>query len=157
MEMFYADETGFEEHYSRTCGYSQRSKRVHGAVPGTRRHRRVSIIGVINQNNVFLAGFAFKGYMNSDLFTGWLEYVFAPSLKNSTKSIIIIDNASHHPKKRIYDIAEKYGFFVIFLPKYSLDLNKIEKYWANIKNWLHLHLEKCDSFSSALVRAFRCR
>ncbi|MCL2592656.1 MAG: transposase [Defluviitaleaceae bacterium] len=115
MEMFYADETGFEEHYSRTYGYSQRSKRVYGAVPGTRRHRRVSVVGAINQNNVFLAGFAFKGYMNGDLFTGWLEHVFAPSLKNPTKSIIIIDNASHHPKERIYDIAEEYGFFCDFL------------------------------------------
>ena len=95
--------------------------------------------------------------MNSDLFCGWLEHVFAPLLANPKKSIIIIDNASHHPKDRIYDIAEEHGFFVLFLPKYSPDLNPIEKYWANIKNWLRLHLKKFDSFWEGLIRAFGCR
>jgi len=95
--------------------------------------------------------------MNSDLFTGWLEHIFAPALKDPRKSVLIIDNASHHPKERIFDIAEKHGFFVIFLPKYSPDLNKIEKYWAKVKNWLRLHLAECVNFWDGLVRAFRCR
>jgi transposase len=145
MEIFYADEAGFEEHYSRTHGYSKSGKRVYGEVVGTR-HSRLSVVGAIDQNNDFLAGFSFKGYMNSDLFTGWLEHIFAPVLKNPKKSVLIIDNARHHPKDTIYDIAEEYGFFVIFLPRYSPDLNKIEKYWANIKNWLRLHLEDFECF-----------
>jgi putative transposase len=95
--------------------------------------------------------------MNSDLFEGWLECVFAPSLKNPRKSVLIIDNASHHPKDRIEVIADEFGFVVIFLPKYSPDLNPIECYWANIKNWLRLHLQKCDSFWYGLVHAFWVR
>ena len=144
-EIFYADESGFEEYYSRTYGYSGSGKRVYGKDFG-RRFGRTSVVGAINQNNEFLAGFAFKGYMNSDLFEGWLEQVFVPHLKNPEKSVLIIDNASHHPKDRIRDIALEYGFSVIFLPKYSPDLNPIELFWANIKNWLRLHLEKFDSF-----------
>jgi len=104
-----------------------------------------------------MAGFAFKGYMDGSLFTGWLEHVFAPTLKNPGKSILFIDNASHHPKDEIMDIADEYGFTVIFLPKYSPDLNPIEKFWANIKNWLRLHLWKLDSFWNGLVYAFGCR
>ena len=72
--------------------------------------------------------------MNSDLFEGWPECVFAPNLKNSTKSVLFIDNASHHPKDRIEAVADEFGFVVIFLPKYFSDYNKIKKYWANIKN-----------------------
>ena len=95
--------------------------------------------------------------MNADLFTGWLEHIFVPSLKNPKKSVLIIDNASHHPKDRIYGIAEEYSFLVIFLPKNSPDYNKIEKYWANIKNWLRLHLRSFDSFWDGLVMAFGVR
>jgi len=62
------------------------------------------------------------------------------------KSVLIIDNASHHPKDRIEAVADEFGFIVIFLPKYSPDYNPIELHWANIKNWLRLHLEKFDSF-----------
>ena len=104
-----------------------------------------------------MAGFAFKGYMNSGLFEGWLEQVFVPALKNPTKSVLIIDNATHHQKGRIYDIAQEHNFTVIFLPKYSPDLNPIEKYWANIKNWLRLHLTAFDAFWDGLTYAFECR
>jgi len=156
IEIFYADESGFEEHYSRTYGYSPRGKRVYGEVSGTH-YARTSIVGAINQNNDFLAGFAFKGYMNGDLFLGWLEQVFVPELKNPGKSVLILDNASHHPKDAIQDIADEYGFSVIFLPKYSPDFNKIELYWANVKNWLRLHLESFDCFWLGLVEAFRVR
>ena len=154
--MFYADEAGFEEYYSRTYGYALRGERVYGEVPGTR-YGRTSVVGAIDQENKFIAGFAFKGYMNSDLFCGWLETIFAPSLKAPKKSTLFIDNASHHPKDRIHDIADEHGFYVIFLPKYSPDLNPIEKYWANIKNWLRLHLHKFDSFWDGMVRAFGVR
>jgi len=95
--------------------------------------------------------------MNSDLFEGWLEHIFAPTLTNPKKSVLIIDNASHHPKHRIQDVAVEHGFTVIFLPKYSPDLNPIELYWANIKNWLRLHLVKFESFWEGLVMAFGCR
>ena len=95
--------------------------------------------------------------MNSDLFEGWLEQVFVPTLTNPKKSVLIVDNASHHPKDRIRDIAEEHGFYVIFLPKYSPDLNPIEVYWANIKNWLRLHLQEFDTFWDGLVRAFGVR
>jgi len=155
-EIHYADESGFEEYYSRTYGYSPRGERVVGKVSGTR-YGRTSIVGAINQNSDFFAGFAFKGHMNSDLFCGWLEQIYAPSLKNPEKSLLIIDNATHHPKDRIYDIADEYGFSVLFLPKYSPDFNPIEKLWANIKNWLRLHLFKFNNFWEGLVAAFGVR
>ena len=175
QKIHYADESGFEEHYSRTHGYAPRGERVYGEIPGTHFGRTspalllhksrlwrsaflpMHVVGAIDQNNDFFAGFAFKGYMNSDLFCGWLEHVYAPALENPKKSILFIDNASHHPKDRIFDIAEEHGFFVIFLPKYSPDYNKIEKYWANIKNWLRLHLHNFDNFGDGLIHAFGVR
>ena len=97
--------------------------------------------------------------MNSDLFEGWLECVFIPAIKKRKvkNAVIMLDNASHHPKERVQAIADEYGFSVIFLPKYSPDLNPIETYWANIKNWLRLHLHKFDSFWEGFVHAFKVR
>ena len=126
-EIFYADESGFEQSYSRTYGYSLKGKRVHGDVYG-KRFARESVVGAIDADNNFFAGFAFKGYMNSDLFEGWLECIFVPAIKKKKAKnvVLILDNASHHPKERIQAIAEKYSFSVIFLPKYSPDFNPIE-------------------------------
>ena len=95
--------------------------------------------------------------MNADLFEGWLETVYVPTLKNPSKTILLIDNASHHRKNHVQDIADEYGFRVIFLPKYSPDFNKIEKAWANIKNWLRLHLYLFDGFWDGFIRAFNVR
>jgi transposase len=93
--------------------------------------------------------------MNADLFEGWLEQVFVPELKNPEKSVLFLDNASFHRKNAIYDIAEDYSFKVIFLPKYSPDLNPIEKLWANIKRRLRLHMHKFGTFFDALAHAFK--
>jgi len=85
IEVFYADESGFEEHYSRTYGYSLRGERVYGKVSGTRYARTSSalllrksrlwrsaflpmhIVGAIDQNNDFIAGFALATVHNYPL------------------------------------------------------------------------------------------
>jgi len=133
-----------------------RGERVFGEVYGTH-FGRTSIVAALNAANKLVAPFAFKGYMNGGLFEGWLEQVFVPCLTNPKKSLLIIDNAPHHRKDLIYDIADEYGFGVAFLPKYSPDLNPIEKSWACIKNWLRLFLRDFDSFDLGLLHAFHGR
>lgn len=152
-EIYYADESGFEEYYSRNYGYAPSDERVHGEVYG-KKFGRTSVVSA-QKDNEMVAPFAFSGYMNGDLFEGWLETVFVPCLTNPEKSVLIIDNAGHHRKYAILDIADEYKFGVIFLPKYSPDLNPIENAWANIKNRLRQHMHKFDSFWDALCHAFR--
>ena len=102
-----------------------------------------------------IAPFAFKRTMNGDLFEGWLEQIYAPSLVNPEKVVLILDNASAHRKYNIFAIAEEYGFRVIFLPPYSPDLNcSIENFWANVKRRLRLHMHKFETFLDALCHAF---
>jgi transposase len=103
-----------------------------------------------------VASFAFSGSMNGDLFEGWLEQIFIPVLKNPDKSVLFIDNATHHRKNAIYEIADEYGFKVMFLPAYSPDLNKpIECKWANIKRSLRLHIHEYSDFWECLIHAFK--
>ena len=34
------------------------------------------------------------------------------------------------------ELVESVGCHILFLPPYSPDLNSIEKFWANIKQWI---------------------
>ena len=153
IELFYADESGFDEYYSREYGYAPRGEKVIGKISG-KHFARTSIVSAQNGDEI-LAPFAFGGSMNGDLFEGWLEHIFVPVLKTAEKSVLIIDNATHHRKDAIYDIADEYGFKVIFLPPYSPDLNPIEKFWANVKRRLRLHMHKFATFWEALNHAFK--
>jgi transposase len=67
-----------------------------------------------------------------------------------------MDNASFHRKSILFDIVEEAGFTLIFIPKYSPDLNNIEtELWANLKNFLRNYLQKFISLSDALIAFFR--
>jgi len=63
---------------------------------------------------------------------------------------IIMDNASFHPKKELYKMADRYSVKLLFLPPYSPDFNPIEKFWANLKRWLRNFLCFYDSLHTAL-------
>ena len=84
--------------------------------------------------------------MNHILFEGWLQEIFAKELEEPQKSVIILDNASFHRKKAIYDIAYEYGFRVVFLPPYSSDYNIIEDTWATIMRRLCFYMGKYAVF-----------
>ncbi|WP_104206847.1 transposase [Holospora curviuscula] len=43
---------------------------------------------------------------------------------------------------------------VIFLPLYSLDLNPIEKFWANIKRWIRQQITLCQSLYQTMSAFF---
>jgi len=60
-------------------------------------------------------------------FPKWIGFSAACTLKGLTYAYL------HHLKDRITDVAEEFGFPVIFLPKYSPNLSPIELYWAKIK------------------------
>jgi transposase len=66
-----------------------------------------------------------------------------------------LDNASFHKKAEVHRIAVSYGCRAIFLPPYSPDKNKIEKSWANLKNWLRLHSKKYAEIHDAVSAYFK--
>ena len=113
-EIFYIDETGFEEFYTREYGYAPRGKKIIGEVKG-KKFTRTNVVSA-KHNDKLIAPFAFSGGMDSSLFEGWLEEIFVKHLVKPQSSVIILDNASFHRKDAIYDIADEYGFRVIFLP-----------------------------------------
>ncbi|MBD2176683.1 transposase, partial [Pseudanabaena sp. FACHB-1998] len=68
--------------------------------------------------------------------------------------IVAIDNASFHPQERIRQLVRQAGCEVIFLPPYSPDLNKIEKFWARLKSYVSKIIGQCKSLWNAVQQAF---
>jgi transposase len=52
-------------------------------------------------------------------------------------------------------IAKFYGCVVAWLPKYSPDLNPIEKCWANLQNWLRFHSSAFATIQDAMIAYFK--
>ena len=100
-----------------------------------------------------LAPFQYSGTMDSSLFEFWFSNQLLPSLDKDT--VIVMDNASFHSKKRLFSAAQNAGCKLLFLPPYSPDLNPIEKFWAWLKRFLRKILPSAASFNDALVTAFQ--
>ena len=78
-----------------------------------------------------IAPMLFMGSLNAEGFEGWLSLYLLPDL--TSPSILIMDNASIHRKTVIRLLVESAGHQIIFLPKYSPDLNDIEHDFSALK------------------------
>lgn len=134
--LIYVDESGVNKAFHRAFGRAKAGGRVHGTVPGKRCRRTNIIAGLWGKKHVAVQ--CYEHSTTSLFFEDWFEFELLAAIPEF--SLIIMDNATFHRKKRIFKIAERHNVFVLFLPPYSPDLNPIEKSWANFKRWL------CDNF-----------
>ena len=78
-----------------------------------------------------LAPFCMREHINGEVFYVWLREHLIPELKPG--QVVILDNINFHKYEVIKAELEEAGCRVKYLPKYSPDLNPIEKYWAFVK------------------------
>ena len=93
-----------------------------------------------------------RGCCNRDLFELWLEQCLLPQLQPG--DAIVIDNASFHHSQSIEDMVAAAGCEFWYLPPYSPDLNKIERWWFVLKNWMRQRWDEFDSFRECVDAAF---
>lgn len=96
----------------------------------------------------------YNSKMNSALFEMWFEKCLLPCLEKDTT--IVMDNASFHRKKQLYEICSRYGYNLIFLPPYSPELNPIEKYWYVLKHRIKAFLRQSISLDDSIHYSFLC-
>jgi len=104
-------------------------------------------------NREVLAPMTFKGSCNTHLVEAWVEQWLVPQLPPG--QVVVIDNASFHKSAAIRESIEQAGCTLLFLPPYSPDLNKIEKFWPKLKHYLRKTLNQFDNFWDAVDHAFK--
>jgi putative transposase len=72
------------------------------------------------------------GPINGERFLLYVEAVLLPTLRPG--DIVIVDNLGSHKGKRVRAAIRKAGAHLIFLPKYSPDLNPIEQVFSKLKH-----------------------
>lgn len=103
--------------------------------------------------NKIIAPMQYNHMTDSTLFEQWFEQCLLPCLPK--KAVIVMDNASFHRKKRLFEISEKNNKTLIFLPPYSPELNPIEKFWAWLKHTIRSSLHLFNSLDDAISYAFK--
>ena len=71
--------------------------------------------------------------------------------------VIVIDNASFHHGQSIEELVADAGCEIWYLPSYSPDLNKIERWWFVLKNWMKQRWDEFDTFRDCVDAAFKER
>lgn len=129
--LVFIDEAGFEEFQACLYAWSKKGDKVFGERQGKRGKKENLIAGRRKGKKDLLAPMLISGSLNAEGVEGWLSRHLLPAL--DTPSILIMDNAPIHRKFVIKELVETSGHLVVFLPKYSPDLNDIEHDFSALK------------------------
>jgi transposase len=141
---YYVDETGIDKFVFRQNVRAKRGAKVYSKIRG-KKFERLSIVAGKSDDHM-AAPMVCKGTANSELFEGWFES-FCEEIGGN---IAVMDNASIHRKAKLLELAKKYDVTLVFQPPYSPDLNKIEKFWAWLKQKLRSVLKNFDNLLDAI-------
>ena len=94
----------------------------------------------------------FDGPINGERFRAYVEPFLVPTLKPN--DIVILDNLGSHKGKAVRKAVKAAGARLLFLPKYSPDLNPIEQVFAKIKGFVRKAAPRTlDTISHAIAQA----
>ena len=109
------------------CGERLRAKAPHG------RWQTMTFLAALRSDRVE-APWLIDGPINGERFLVYVEKVLIPTLKPG--DVVIMDNLGSHKGKAIRQAIRAVGAKLLFLPKYSPDLNPIEQLFSKLKHWL---------------------
>jgi transposase len=76
----------------------------------------------------------FDGPVHGEVFLAWVRQILVPTLKPG--EVVIMDNLGSHRGKAVRGAIREAGAKLLFLPKYSPDLNPIEQVFSKLKHLL---------------------
>jgi transposase len=113
-------------------GWGPRGLRVKGKAPFGR-WKTMTFIAALRRDGVG-APCLFDGPINGAAFLAWVRQILAPTLRPG--EIVIMDNLGSHRGKAVRSAIREAGAKLLFLPKYSPDLNPIEQVFSKLKHML---------------------
>ena len=92
------------------------------------------------------------GPINGERFLIYVEQVLVPTLAKG--DLVVMDNLGSHKAKAVRRAIRRAGARLLFLPKYSPDLNPIEQLFAKLKHHLRRDQPRSrDTICAALAAA----
>jgi putative transposase len=117
---------------TRPRGWAPKGKRLVDKVPHG--HWKTATFLAALRNDRIDAPCLFDGPINGERFRAYVEQFLAPTLKPG--DVVILDNLGSHKGKAVRTAIRRIGARLVFLPKYSPDLNPIEQVFAKIKSFV---------------------
>lgn len=130
--LVFIDETWTKTNMAPLRGWCRRGKRLAAKVPHGH-WRTMTVLAALRHDRID-APCLFDGPINGASFRAYIEQVLVPGL--APGDIVIMDNLGSHKGKAVRRAIRATGAKLIFLPKYSPDLNPIEKFFAKLKTLL---------------------
>ena len=92
----------------------------------------------------------FDGPINGERFLAYVEQFLVPTLKPG--DVVVLDNLGSHKGRAVRKAIRAAGARLVFLPKYSPDLNPIEQVFAKLKTLLRKAAARTvDAVSDAIA------
>ena len=143
--LVFIDETCTNTAMVRLRGRAPRGERLVDYAP-LGHWKTITFVGGLRQRRM-TAPFVIEGAMNGPMFLAYVQQCLVPTLKRG--EIVLMDNLPVHKVAGIAEAIEGAGATLIYLPKYSPDLNPIELAFSKLK----AHLRKAAEHTIArLVR-----
>jgi transposase len=117
---------------TRTHGWAPRGERLLAKVPHG--HWKTSTFLAALRHDRIEAPCLFDGPINAERFLAYVTEFLVPTLKPG--DVVIMDNLGSHKGKDVGQAIRNADAHLIFLPKYSPDLNPIEQVFAKLKSML---------------------
>ena len=130
--LVFIDETSTSTNMVRLRGRCRRGERLIGYVPQGHWKTITFVAGL--RHNKMVAPFVVDGPMTRATFLAYIEQCLRPTLKRG--DIVIIDNLSAHKGDAVEKAIKAARASLLYLPKYSPDLNPIEQVFAKLKHLL---------------------
>jgi putative transposase len=145
--LVFIDETWTKTNMAPLRGWARRGTRLRAKVPHAR-WKTMTFLAALRSDRIE-APCLIDGPINGERFRLYVETMLAPTLRPG--DIVILDNLSSHRGKLVRSTIRRSGAKLLFLPKYSPDLNPIEQVFAKLKHWLRQAAARSfDSLCSAI-------
>jgi len=146
LTLHYFDESGFSQRSALPYAWSPVGRLVR--LPAFSHSRRLNVLGFLSRHEGFCYH-ATDGRITSDTVITAFEQWLGDQPRDKP-AIVVMDNAAIHHSARLRQHLEQWQaqrVFVLFLPPYSPELNRIEGLWRKIK-YVSLPLQAYQSFES---------
>jgi transposase len=136
--LVFIDETSTSTNMVRLRGRCRRGERLIGRVPQGHWKTMTFVAGL--RHDKMVAPFVVDGAMTKATFLAYLEQCLGPTLKRN--DIVIMDNLPAHKSLAVKKAIESAHAKLLYLPKYSPDLNPIEQAFSKLKALLRKAAER---------------